>query len=94
MWQLLFVMQKQYKIEKPSTSALNWRMDEQYYRPGSADGLRPGTLSLAPAWFEQGHTVCFSFALFQLVLTTIKEVHRPPPCVGRTMWCAAIQSVA
>jgi hypothetical protein len=37
----------------PSTS---WRLSPEYYQPVD-NGLKPGSLNISPAWFEQGHEV-------------------------------------
>ena len=35
----------------------NWRNGPEFYRPVEG-GLKPGTMNISPAWFEQGHEVC------------------------------------
>jgi hypothetical protein len=34
----------------------DWRSGPEFYRPAE-DGLKPGTINISPAWFEQGHEV-------------------------------------
>ncbi|PPR03995.1 hypothetical protein CVT26_001039 [Gymnopilus dilepis] len=36
-------------------SSTNWRVGKEFYMPRAAGHLKPGTVSLAPAWFEQAH---------------------------------------
>ena len=47
----LTTLQSLLKVE---LSGKCWRTSAEYYRPA---GLKSGTLSLSPAWFEQGHEV-------------------------------------
>lgn len=42
-------------LKNPNTSK-SWRTSSEYYRP-VANGLKPGTMNISPAWFEQGHEV-------------------------------------
>lgn len=34
-----------------------WRDGPKFYQPVKG-GLKPGTVNISPAWFEQGHEVC------------------------------------
>ena len=38
-------------------SAGSWRVNGEYFRPASTCQIRPGTASLALAWFQQGMAV-------------------------------------
>ncbi|KAF9529989.1 hypothetical protein CPB83DRAFT_734135, partial [Crepidotus variabilis] len=51
MWKDLRVIQPSVKVDKKSSS---WRVSDTHYRsqPG---WLKPGNVSLAPAWFQQAH---------------------------------------
>jgi hypothetical protein len=42
---------------KFNSNSKSWRDSPEYYRP-VINGLKPGTLNISPAWFEQGHEVC------------------------------------
>ena len=35
----------------------NWRVSPKHYQEPKPGGLKPGTVSMAPAWFKQGHDV-------------------------------------
>ena len=34
----------------------SWRISPKYYQP-IINGLKPGSMNISPAWFEQGHEV-------------------------------------
>jgi len=44
------------RMLKVDPQSANWRIGPDFYRPVSR-GLKPGTLNISPAWFEQGHEV-------------------------------------
>src|SRR5882762_7290839 len=46
----------------PSTS---WRSSPEYYQ-SVINGLKPGTLNISPAWFEQGHEVRVYILLYPI----------------------------
>ena len=39
----------------------NWRGNAKNFRDPTLCQLKPGTVNLSPAWFQQGHEVCFQF---------------------------------
>ena len=49
----------------PSTS---WRLSPEYYQ-SVINGLKPGSMNISPAWFEQGHEVLVSIAARLSVIT-------------------------
>jgi len=54
MWNSLKTIEQGIKIQKNSTS---WRINDDYYLKASDCRIRPGTVSVAPAWFQQAHVV-------------------------------------
>jgi len=59
LWNSLKDVQSSFSIDNSSSSM---RVSPMYYRK-SHKGLKPGNLSLSPAWFQQGHEVFF-FQIF------------------------------
>jgi len=53
MWQDLFMLQRSIRINSGCTG---WRASQTFFR---AEGgwLKPGSVSMAPAWFQQAHEV-------------------------------------
>jgi hypothetical protein len=49
----------------------SWRTSSEYYRP-VINGLKPGSLNISPAWFEQGHEVLVYY-LCDLCHTQIEQ---------------------
>lgn len=54
MWNSLEVIERRLKMKHGDGS---WRMNEQQFSPQVGCKFRPGTLSMAPAWFQQGMQV-------------------------------------
>ena len=46
-------------VLKNPKSSNSWRTSSEYYRPVK-NGLKPGSMNISPAWFEQGHEVLFN----------------------------------
>lgn len=53
-WESLKILEPSLKIQP---SSKNWRISPLHYKKRTADMLKPGTVSMSPAWFEQGHDV-------------------------------------
>lgn len=45
---------------KMNQNSSSWRTSSEYYRP-VINGLKPGSMNISPAWFEQGHEVLLLF---------------------------------
>ena len=57
----LKMLERALKLDlKPSS---NWRTTPETYRPVEG-GLKAGTMSISPAWFEQGHEVFSPLQVF------------------------------
>jgi len=54
MWNSLKIIKHGIQMKKGSTS---WRINADYYLRESECQIRPGTVSVAPAWFQQAHKV-------------------------------------
>lgn len=52
-WEDLKVLEKSFRINKSGTS---WRAAPTFFR-AEEGWLKPGSVSMAPAWFQQGHEV-------------------------------------
>jgi hypothetical protein len=48
----LKMLEQALKMDPKPTN--NWRTSSETYRP-IVDGLKPGSMNISPAWFEQGH---------------------------------------
>jgi hypothetical protein len=60
----------------------SWRTSPEYYRP-VINGLRPGSLNISPAWFEQGHEVrVFSLFYYRSSWSDCVVGATPPESVG------------
>jgi hypothetical protein len=44
----------------------NWRSGPAYFRTVEG-GLKPGTINISPAWFEQGHEVYSHPPILQII---------------------------
>jgi len=64
MWNSLKIIEQGIKMHKNSTS---WRINEDYYLKASDCRIRPGTVSVAPAWFQQAHLVGQMLEFFLLL---------------------------
>jgi hypothetical protein len=57
-------------------SSKSWRTSSEYYRP-VLHGLKPGSMNISPAWFEQGHEVPnYFYVLFYLFLFPLSSRRR------------------
>ena len=54
-WKSLKILEPALRMEEKATA--NWRNHVMHYRPAEHCQLKPGTVSLSPAWFQQGHEV-------------------------------------
>ena len=67
MWNSLKTIEQGIKMQKNSTS---WHINEEYHLKASSCRIRPGTVSVAPAWFQQAHMVgknVGNFLIFDLL---------------------------
>lgn len=53
-WKSLKILEPALRMTEKTT---NWRNHVMHYRPAEHCQLKPGTVSLSPAWFQQGHEV-------------------------------------
>jgi len=53
-WKSLKILEPALRVDEKSA---NWRNHVMHYRPAEHCQLKPGTVSLSPAWFQQGHKV-------------------------------------
>lgn len=58
LWDAGRTLQPDLQIAK---SSKNWRIGPQFFKDPSLCKRRPGTVTLSPAWFQQGHDVSRSF---------------------------------
>jgi hypothetical protein len=50
----LKMLQSALKMDRKKSKS--WRTSSEYYQP-VIDGLKPGSMNISLAWFEQGHEV-------------------------------------
>ena len=56
-WKGLKILETVLKMDNHTK---NWRENAKNYRDPNLCQLKPGTVSISPAWFQQGHEVCSS----------------------------------
>jgi hypothetical protein len=54
LWANIGMLTKTISINPKSA---NWRAGPKYYRPSVSVSKKPGTVSMSPGWYEQGHQV-------------------------------------
>ena len=64
-WKSLKILEPVLKMDSDTK---NWRQNSKNYRNPNLCQLKPGTVSMSPAWFQQGHEVRFPSLINYLFL--------------------------